>query len=157
MDSRQYEDEYFLNNQFNYGDKSRLATRLGVSVSEVSQQCNPNEPRKSDFHKYARFLRAVREEFGAEKCAGLQAYLNAIADAPGDCLVDLPAITSDLVQEVAELAGAVLTNQSPRVQAKEMNDVLIKATLGCAVLDVNRKADRIASAQPEQRKVRKVG
>jgi len=52
----QYESERLLDDALSHGDKSKLANVLEVSLSEISQQCNPNESRKSDYYRCKRFL-----------------------------------------------------------------------------------------------------
>jgi hypothetical protein len=144
--SHQYHDEQFLDGQFDFGDKVKLAKRLNVSLSEVSQQLNPNEPRKSDFHKCARFLRAVRDEFGPEKISGMLAHLCAIGDAPACGNSDLTQLTADLHVENSEFVGAHLRKAPLHVQHKELIDVKVKTDRALAALkgQVNRKEDCVS-------------
>ncbi len=59
MDNHQYQIESLLYGSLNYGDETKLAKALGVSPSEISQQVNPNEARKSDYFRFRRFLKAL--------------------------------------------------------------------------------------------------
>jgi hypothetical protein len=123
----QYATERLLSDALTHGDKSRLANILDCSLSEISQQCNPEEPRKSYFFQFKRFLWGVD---GVNPSAGdvLMSDLNSSHELwTGSELirVDLSRLTGNVAQEAVELMRARLEGKSVFVQRKEAIDVML--------------------------------
>lgn len=143
----QSETERFLFNVLDHGDKSRLAQLLDVHLSEVSQQINPAEPRKSDYYKFKRFLSAlvvVNPKAAQLLCTDLQSVVNA--PSGNRCISTL---TGAIAQESAELVCAALENKPDHVQKKEALDVARAAYDFVSGLD--RKPNEVALPRRAQR------
>ncbi len=144
MDSHQYEDELFLNGILTHGDISRLAEIRRVSCSEISQQQNPNEPRVSDFHKGARWLRCLTALDGDQAEKAL-AYYGAIVRAARSLpMHDLSTLVADVNRETAEFVDSHLQKQPLHIQRQEVMDIYVQADRVTAALDqrvIERKPD----------------
>ena len=123
----QFETERLLSEALSYGDKTKIANGLGVSLSEVSQQCNPNEPRKSDVYKFLRFLwitSGVNSEAADRIFTLIQSSFESWKE-PERIHVDLSRLTGTVAQEVTELVVARLEGKPIHVQRKEALDVML--------------------------------
>jgi hypothetical protein len=123
----QYETERLLSDALSHGDKSRLANILEVSLSEISQQCNPEELRKSYFYQFKRFLWGL---CGVNSKAAdvLMSDLNSSHElwkGSERITVDLSRLTGDVATEVTELVCARLEGKPLHVQRKEALDVML--------------------------------
>jgi hypothetical protein len=123
----QYETERLLSDALSHGDKTRLANILEVSLSEISQQCNPEELRKSYFYQFKRFLWGL---CGVNSKAAdvLMSDLNSSHElwTQSDRIkVDLSHLTGNVAQEVTELICARLEGKSVHIQRKEALDVML--------------------------------
>jgi len=149
----QHETERFLFNVLDHGDKSELAQALGVSLSEISQQVNPEEPRKSDYFRFKRFLVALAT-VNPKAAQLLCADLHAVVDAP--CAhKDISKLTGDVAQESTELICAALQRKPAHVQRKEALDVVMASYRFIAGL-TERKPNEVSIPRRAMR-LRKTG
>jgi DNA-binding transcriptional MocR family regulator len=120
----QFETERLLSDALTHGDKSKLADALGVSLSEISQQINPDEARKSYFYQFKRQLWAlagINPDAARLVYADLQASMTAwLGDFPAE---DIGALTADVLKEAAELGAAQLGKLPAHVVRKEALEV----------------------------------
>ena len=69
MKFTQYQVEGKINEILAFGDETRIAEKLGRSVTLISQQYNPHDERESDFYKAIKFICATLE---VDQCRGLE-------------------------------------------------------------------------------------
>lgn len=149
----QNETERFLFNVLGHGDKSSLAHVLGVSLSEISQQVNPEETRKSDYFKFKRFLSAlvtVNPKAAQLLCADLQSVIDAQSSSK-----DISRLTGDVAHQSTELICAALENKPLHVQRKEALDVVVAGYQFIAGLE--RKPNEVSAHRPVARRLRRTG
>src|SRR6266540_4165108 len=116
-----YATERLLSDALTHGDKSRLANILEVSLSEISQQCNPEELRKSYFYQFKRFLWGICgvNPFAADVLMSDLNSSHELWTQSERIKVDLSHLTGNVAQEVTELVCARLEGKSVHVQRKE--------------------------------------
>lgn len=102
------QSERLLSNLLNHGDKSEIATELGVGLSEISQQCNPEEPRASDFYKCKQFLK------GTSRCNPSAArLLEELLDVQAAVSQVMTALNRDVVRKGERLSTGQKTGALP--------------------------------------------
>jgi len=146
----QYQTELFLHQTLVRGDKSKLAEKLGVTLSEISQQCNPAETaRKSYYYQFKRFLTAL-------KAVNPRAHELLLADLHSTVDTEprsqnLSQLVADASREHAELIGACLEAKPASLQLKEALETQV--ALSRVVKELNHVARKGAQiAQFPQRK-----
>ncbi len=152
----QHETERLLDASLSHGDKSKLADLLGVSLSEISQQVNPNEMRKSDFFKFKRFLRALcdvnadaAELIVSDLRSSLRCWLGKGHTG------SLAQLTCSVNQEASEFVAAHIQHKPVHIQRKELLDIRAAVDRCMAALDEpERKGSVIAQdiIQPQMRR-----
>lgn len=145
--ANQYDTELLMKNVLKHGDKSRLAEKLRVSLSEISQQVNPNELRKSHFFECKRFLLALKL---VNKRAAQILLCDLDFSINGDSELDegdLPDLTGAVVKEAADLVCAQLKGKPAHIQRQECLEIIAVGYRFLSALDgaVHRKGARVAT------------
>lgn len=137
----QYDTERLLSDSLSHGDKSRLAAFIGVSLSEVAQQWNPDDPKKSDYFRFKRTLYWLATEVNEDAARVIVADLLSSMDAwVGNVRADnIAHLTAGMLKEAAEVGAAQIENSPAHVFRKEVLDVRAKADELLAAVD--RRAD----------------
>jgi hypothetical protein len=141
----QYATERLLSDAVSHGDKSKLADVLGVSLSEISQQMNPEEPKKSDYYRFKRMLWAlvgINPEAARLVFSDLEASMDAWTGDPKAGERNLSALTAKVLKETGDLITARLEGQSAHVIRKETLEVKSAADQVLAAIDQTANALR---------------
>lgn len=126
----QHETERLLSDALSYGDKSKLADALDVSLSEISQQFNPDEPKKSDYYRFKRqlwALAAINPEATRIIFSDLQASVDSWLGATKSS--DIGRGVADVLKEAAELGAAQTGSESTRITRRR--DLRKSQKAGC--------------------------
>lgn len=124
----QFEIEAGINDILVNGDRKDIADRMGRSESIISQMCNPDDDRESDFSKAAKFIAAA---IGTDQERGraLLQLLNLMCERHVDFEAVCPVTeTTKFNKELNELLDAVMTAKPLPDQIKELDDVINQAT-----------------------------
>jgi hypothetical protein len=131
---RQHDIESLLDSLLDRGDKTALAALLDTSLSNISQQINPDEPLKSYVYQGLRFMwgvYAVNPQ--AARCLWAEtARLVSLWEGKR------PVQGGDLRSvhhELAEVIDAALTNRSPAQQKKEIHEAISALNARLSLLD----------------------
>lgn len=118
----QYDTERLLSDVLSHGDKAKLANFLGVSPSEICQQFNPEETKKSDYYRFKRMLFWLKTEINIEAARTIFADLHSSYDSwqkPSCKHETLAALVVAADKEAGEVIQSWAANKPLHEQRKE--------------------------------------